>query len=147
MNVFIFCCLAIMGIIFLCLLYRLVVHYQLDRINVKQTSILFQTKLNHFKQRELRKSFMYLFVGTMGLITVLSFAIIQLFQVDGEQALGIFCFEERAKVMMTRNGGKLVIVQPRAAQALIVPGKSHRFDDMQTKAGISAKTDIFGHPA
>ena len=82
MNVFIFCCLAIMGIIFLCLLYRLVVHYQLDRINVKQTSILFQTKLNHFKQRELRKSFMYLFVGTMGLITVLSFAIIQLLQVE-----------------------------------------------------------------
>lgn len=71
-----------MGIIFLCLLYRLVVHYQLNRINVKQTSILFQTKLNHFKQRELRKSFMVLFVGTMGLITVLSFAILQLFQVE-----------------------------------------------------------------
>ena len=63
------------------------------------------------------------------------------FRGEGKQALGIFCFEERAKVMMTRNGGKLVIVQPRAAQALIVPCKSHRFDDMQTKAGISAKTD------
>lgn len=82
MNVFIICCLAMMGIIFLCLFYRLVVHYQLNRINVKQTSILFQTKLNHFKQRELRKSFMVLFVSTMGLITVLSFAILQLFQVE-----------------------------------------------------------------
>lgn len=82
MNVLIICCLAMMGIIFLCLLYRLVVHYQLNRINVKQTSILFQTKLNHFKQRELLKSFMILFVSTMGLITVLSFAILQMFQME-----------------------------------------------------------------
>ena len=37
--------------------------------------------------------------------------------------------------------GNLNDLSPRAAQALIVPGKSHRFDDMQTKAGISAKTD------
>lgn len=71
-----------MGIIFLCLLYRLLVHYQLNRINVKQTSILFQTKLNHFKQRELRKSFTYLFAGTMGLISILSFAIIQMCQLE-----------------------------------------------------------------
>lgn len=63
------------------------------------------------------------------------------FRGEGKQTLGIFCFEKRAIVMMTRNGGKLVIVQPRAAQALIVLCKSHRFDDMQTKAGISAKTD------
>lgn len=39
------------------------------------------------------------------------------FRGEGKQALGIFCFKERAIVMMTRNGGKLVIVQPRAAGA------------------------------
>lgn len=71
-----------MGVIFLCLLYRLLVHYKLNRINVKQTSPLFQTKLYHFKQKERQKSFVYLFVGMMGLITVLSFSILQLFQMD-----------------------------------------------------------------
>ena len=44
--------------------------------------MLFQTKLTHFKQRELRKSFGFLFIGTMGLSMVLSFAIIQLFQLE-----------------------------------------------------------------
>ncbi len=34
------------------------------------------------------------------------------FRGEGKQTLGIFCFEKRAIVMMTRNGGKLVIVQP-----------------------------------
>ncbi|MGL9746925.1 hypothetical protein [Enterococcus sp. DIV0170] len=82
MNVFVVCCLVIMGIIFLCLCYRLFVHYQLSRINVKETSVLFQTKLTHFKQRELRKSLGFLFIGTMGLSMVLSFAIIQLFQLE-----------------------------------------------------------------
>ncbi|MGM0168666.1 hypothetical protein IGI39_004421 [Enterococcus sp. AZ135] len=82
MKVFIYICLAIMGIIFLCLLYRLMIHYQLNRIDVKKASSLFQTKLNHYKQRELQKSFTFLVVGIMGLITVLSFAIIQLFQFD-----------------------------------------------------------------
>ncbi len=63
------------------------------------------------------------------------------FRGEGKQALGIFCFEERAIVMMmTRNGGKLVIVQP-ARRRRLSSSKSHRFDDMQTKAGISAKTD------
>lgn len=71
-----------MGIIFLCLLYRLLVHYQLNRINTKRTSILFQTKLNHFKQRELQKSFTYLFAGTLGLISVLFFSVILLFQLE-----------------------------------------------------------------
>ncbi|MDT2397135.1 hypothetical protein ABQD97_19895 [Enterococcus avium] len=82
MKVFIGCCLAVMGVIFLCLSYRLMVHYQLNRINAKQTSLLFQTKLYHFKQKERQKSFMYLFAGIMGLITILSFAILQLFQMD-----------------------------------------------------------------
>lgn len=82
MKVFIGCCLAVMGVIFLCLSYRLLVHYQLNRINLKQTSHLFQTKLIHFKQKELQKSFIYLFVGMMGLITVLSFSTLQLFQMD-----------------------------------------------------------------
>jgi len=63
------------------------------------------------------------------------------FSGKGKQTLGIFRLKKRAIVMMTRNGGKFVVVQPRAAQALVVPGKSHRFDDMQTKAGISAKTN------
>lgn len=82
MNVFVICSLAIMGIIFLCLCYRIFVHYQLSRIHVKGTSMLFQTKLTHFKQRELRKSFGILFIGTIGLSMILSFAIIQLFQVE-----------------------------------------------------------------
>lgn len=81
-NVLIICCLAIIGIIFLCLLSRLAVHYRLNQITSKQTSILFQTKLSQFKQKEQKKSVAYLFTGTMGLIIVLFFAIIQFYQFE-----------------------------------------------------------------
>ncbi len=63
------------------------------------------------------------------------------FRGEGKQARGILCLEESAKVLMTRNGGKLGIVPPRAAPARFVPGQTPRFDELQTKAGMSAKTD------
>ncbi|MNP40129.1 hypothetical protein D3C76_1337410 [compost metagenome] len=42
---------------------------------------------------------------------------------------------------MTNHGGELVIVQPGAAQALVVPRKAHWLDDMQTEPGIGAQAD------
>ena len=43
--------------------------------------------------------------------------------------------------MMALDGGELVIIQAGTAQALVVPGKAHRLNDMQTKTGIGAKAN------
>ena len=58
------------------------VHYRLDNIPTKQTSRLFRTKLTQFKQKELRKSLVYLAVGMMGGITVIAFSLLQVFQLE-----------------------------------------------------------------
>lgn len=51
-------------------------------MNAKASSMLFRTKLNYFEKRELRKSVLYLFIGTIGLTLLLSFAIFQQFQLE-----------------------------------------------------------------
>lgn len=109
MKFFIGISLALMGTLFLCLLYRLMIQYQLTRVDTKQTSILFQTKFNHFKLKELRKSFTYLFVGTMGLITILSFAILQLFQIETQvqkQRASNLMLQSEVKNIKTRKSTK-----------------------------------------
>ena len=42
---------------------------------------------------------------------------------------------------MALDGGELVVIQTGAAQALIIPGKPHRLDNMQIEAGVSAQAD------
>lgn len=76
--------LVILGIIFLCLVYRLIVHFQLHRIDGKQESSLFQTKLNHFKRKELKKSFIFLFAGTMGMILIVFFTVVQMLELEAQ---------------------------------------------------------------
>lgn len=80
--VFIIGCLMIIGIIFLSLMYRGVVHYRLNQVPTKQSSRLFKTKLVQFKQKELRKSMVYLFAGIIGILIVLTFSLFQLFQLE-----------------------------------------------------------------
>ena len=82
MKVWIIGCFGIMGMIVLSILYRFIVHYRLDNIPTKQTSRLFRTKLTQFKQKELRKSLVYLAIGMMGLITVIAFSLLQVFQLE-----------------------------------------------------------------
>ena len=82
MKVWLIGCFGIMGMIVLSLLYRFLVHYRLDNIPTKQTSRLFRTKLTQFKQKELRKSLVYFAVGMMGLITVIAFSLLQVFQLE-----------------------------------------------------------------
>lgn len=82
MKVWIIGCFGIMGMIVLSFLYRFMVHYRLDNIPTKQTSRLFRTKLTQFKQKELRKSLVYLAIGMMGLITVIAFSLLQVFQLE-----------------------------------------------------------------
>jgi len=80
--VFIMGCLIIIGIIFLSLTFRGVVHYRLNQVPTKQTSRLFKTKLVQFKQKELRKSMVYLFAGMIGILIVLTFSLFQMFQLE-----------------------------------------------------------------
>ena len=82
MKVWISGCFGIMGMIVLSILYRFMVHYRLDNIPTKQTSRLFRTKLTQFKQKELRKSLVYLAIGMMGVITVIAFSLLQVFQLE-----------------------------------------------------------------
>ena len=82
MKVWIIGCFGMMGMIVLSILYRFMVHYRLDNIPTKQTSRLFRTKLTQFKQKELRKSLVYLAVGMMGVITVIAFSLLQVFQLE-----------------------------------------------------------------
>lgn len=82
MKVWIIGCFGIMGMIVLSILYRFMVHYRLDNIPTKQTSRLFRTKLTQFKQKELRKSLVYLAIGMMGGITVIAFSLLQVFQLE-----------------------------------------------------------------
>ncbi|WP_137664190.1 hypothetical protein [Enterococcus hulanensis] len=82
MKVWIIGCFGIMGMIVLSILYRFMVHYRLDNIPTKQTSRLFRTKLTQFKQKELRKSLVYLAIGMMGVITVIAFSLLQVFQLE-----------------------------------------------------------------
>ena len=63
-------CLFILGIISLFLMYRMLVHYRLNRVSVNQSSRLFKLKLAQFKQKELRKSLIYLLVGLSASIIV-----------------------------------------------------------------------------
>lgn len=78
MRVFTTGYLIIMGIISLCLAYRLTIHYRLNQISVKQTSRLFKTKFVQFKQKELRKSLTYLFTGMIAVIIVSTCSIFRL---------------------------------------------------------------------
>lgn len=82
MKVWIIGCFGMMGMIVLSILYRFMVHYRLDNIPTKQTSRLFRTKLTQFKQKELRKSLVYLAIGMMGLITVITFSLLQVVQLE-----------------------------------------------------------------
>ncbi|MDT2658938.1 hypothetical protein P7E02_03610 [Enterococcus hulanensis] len=82
MKVWIIGCFGMMGMIVLSILYRFMVHYRLDNIPTKQTSRLFRTKLTQFKQKELRKSLVYLAIGMMGVITVIAFSLLQVFQLE-----------------------------------------------------------------
>jgi hypothetical protein len=42
---------------------------------------------------------------------------------------------------MALHGSELMVIQPGASQAFIVPGKAHRLNDMQTEAGVGAQAD------
>ena len=42
---------------------------------------------------------------------------------------------------MTSDTGEFMVVQPRAAQAFIIPREAHWLYQMQLKTGIGAQTD------
>ena len=42
---------------------------------------------------------------------------------------------------MALDGSKLLVIQTCAAKTLIVPGKTHGFDNMQIEAGVGAQAD------
>ncbi len=60
---------------------------------------------------------------------------------QSKQALRMFCGDEGGVIRVAQHGGKFMVIQPRATQALVVPGKAHWLYNMQTKAGVGAKTD------
>ena len=60
---------------------------------------------------------------------------------QGEQAVRLCAFNKRGVIAMALDGGELVVIQTGAAQALIIPGKPHRLDNMQIEAGVSAQAD------
>jgi len=52
---------------------------------------------------------------------------------------------ECGQILMANHGGEFVIIQTGTAQALVVPRKAHRLDDMQTESGIGAQAnDVAG---
>ena len=48
---------------------------------------------------------------------------------------------KRCPVVMMGNAGKLGVIQPGAAQATVVPGKTERVDEVQGGAGVGAEAD------
>ena len=47
-----------------------------------------------------------------------------------EQALRLLCGNKSGVIMVAFHGGELMVIQPGAAQAFVVPRKTQRFDQM-----------------
>lgn len=60
---------------------------------------------------------------------------------QGKQPLWVFGGEKGGVIGMATDAGELMVVQPGAAQALVVPRESQRFDQVQVKAGIGTQAD------
>ena len=60
---------------------------------------------------------------------------------QGEQTLRLCAFNKSGVITMALDGGELMVIQPGAAKTLVIPGKTHGFDNMQIEAGVSAQAD------